>query len=448
MVDLGMRHLLDERDDIQDDLDRARIYYGESHLYVQRLRSSMDDVTNRIQQYVMDYTIMRANMATLASAAPSAQNMPGPQAAAAPPLSASMQQLQAELDDADRRIEVLKVEAAMPKRLEVVSTGDYPIPVPSRQLKATGFGAAAGAGLVFGIMVLAGMFRRQYKYCSEITDSLSAKARFIAALPNLDPHDELQPWEDAARCIHHLRQTLQQHSSVYLFTSAAWGEGRTSMAMSMALSLCGAGIRTLLIDADLMNRGLTRTLKLNDGPGFFELLDGGDFTASRVSPNSLAIMPVGQATEADGLSISESVLSPLLARARACFDVILIDGGPVMSRIETIEIARQVDGVLLTVGRGQQRALVARAVQQLEMAEAHVAGIIFNRVDAKDFYRSIHRRGPVNGPSSHPHPVQQALGEFGPLVRAVAMSLNKEVELSRIIGVSTRAGVGHDKRVA
>jgi protein-tyrosine kinase len=446
MVDLGMRHLLDERDQIQDELDRARIYYGESHLYVERLRSSMDDVTFRIHAYVNEYVAMRAAMAAMATAVRTAAGEQ-PTALAAP-LSASMQQAQSDLDDANRRIEVLKVEAAMPKRLEIVSTGDFPLPVPSRQIKVTTFGAASGSGFAIAIMVVAGLFRRRYKYCSEIAETLSAQARFIAALPYLNPDDDLQPWEDAARCVHHLRQSLQQHSSVYLFTSADWGEGRTSLAMSMALSLCGAGIRTLLIDADLMNRGLTRTLKLDDGPGFFELLDGGDFTPSRVSPNSLAIMPVGQATEADGLSVSESVLSPLLARARACFDVILIDAGPVLARIETIEMARQVDGVVLTVARGQQRSSVERAVKELEMAEANIAGVIFNRVGSKDFYRSIQRRGPVTGPTSHPRPVQHALCDFGPLVRSVAMSLNKEIELSRIIGTSVRGAIGHDKQVA
>jgi Mrp family chromosome partitioning ATPase len=453
MVDIGMRRLLDERDGIQDDLDRARIYYGENHIFVERERMSLEDANQRVQQYVNDYVGFRAGLAAMPPVASTAQTGAIPEAAAqAPPLSASMQQIQNQLDDADRRIDVLKTEAAMPKRLEVVTTGDFPVSVPGRQIKATLAAGTAGASLTVAFMVATGLLRRRYKYCSEITEALAEKTRFVAALPRLDDKNDLHQWHDAALCVHHLRQTLEHDSNVYLVTSADWSDGRTSTVMSLALSLSGAGIRTLVIDADLANRGLTRMLKLNDEPGFFELLDGKDFTASRISPNSLAIMPVGQASEADGLSISESVLSPLLARARASFDVVLIDAGPVLSRIETIEIARQVDGVLLTVPRGQHRSLVAQALRELELAQANVVGVIFNRVEPKDFYRSIKRRGSVSGPVSQPHPVPQALGEFGPLVRAVAMSLNKDVELSRIIGANRNTlvggGPGRDKQVA
>jgi hypothetical protein len=93
-------------------------------------------------------------------------------------------------------------------------------------------------------------------------------------------------------------------------------------------------------------------------------------------------------------------------------------------------IARQVDGVVLAIGRGQKQALARDAIVKLGQLKANVLGTVFNGAEVEDFYRSIQHGGFVSATTSGgPREVSEMLQSFGPLVRSVALSLRKEVEI-------------------
>jgi Mrp family chromosome partitioning ATPase len=423
MVDPAMGRLLARRDDINDQLKEASAEFGPNHPYVLRLSKAYEVASERVDLYVAQYVALHSaanNDASAPSVAPV-------QTTGAPPLSASMQQLQDEWDRVNRRIELLKIESEMPKRFEVVDDGDLPVQLPGRRIKWTVMGAGIGGGLVLGAMVLLGLHHTRYRVYADVAQDLGKRLRFIAAVPNLNKASKPRHWAEAAQSIHYLRHKLEQHGSVFMVTSADWGEGRTSVAMSLALSLSGAGAHTLVVDADLVTRGLTRALKMESRPGFFEMLRDGDAIAPmNLSNNTIAILPAGAASESDGVSISAPAVARLLARLKEQFDVVLIDAGPALWQVETCVIAREVDGVLLTICCGQEQSLWARTLEELESV-ATVHGALFNRVALADFDRSIHPRFHEHV-DPKPHQIAEPLANFGPMVRAVAMSLTHDIE--------------------
>jgi hypothetical protein len=107
--------------------------------------------------------------------------------------------------------------------------------------------------------------------------------------------------------------------------------------------------------------------------------------------------------------------------------------------VETCVIARQVDGVLLTVGRGAKKRLVAKAIEELSLAKAKVLGTIFNGAERRDFYNAIQRRRPASAivPAANNSP--NVLSDFGPLVAAVVASLKRAVDLTFAAGNAVRA---------
>lgn len=430
MVDPVMARLIDRRDDAGDQLKQASLEFGPNHPYVMRLTQVYQLAAERVEQHLNDYLALHADAEIPAPGTAGASAVSTP-----PPPTASMPQPQDELDRVNRQIELLKTESATLKRFEIVDIGDLPSYLPGRQIKSTVMGAGIGGGMVLAIMVLLGLNRTQYREYADVIEDLGKRLKFVAAVPDLAATSKPRYWAQAAQCIHYFRHKLDQNGSAYMVTSADWGDGRTSVVMSLALSLCGAGARTLVIDADLATRGLTRSLKMDSHPGFFEMLRDRDFAAPlNVPANNIAILPVGAAKESDGFSISAPAVAQLLSRLKAQFDVILIDAGPALSRVETCVMARQVDGVLLTTCSGQDQSLWARTLEELDSVSA-VHGAVFNRIAPRDFDRSVRQRSGAK-PNERSRPIAGPLANLGPLVRAVAMSLTQDIELVPVGGAA------------
>ena len=401
MTDPGMRHLLDDQDRAQEDLDQATTIYGPQHRTVLRLSITRDAAARRVDEYFQQYIDLHRAVATVVAPArnePSTQpaaQVPVPAAVVvAPPAppTAAMQQLMSQLEDVNRRIEILKAESAMPKRFEVVSVGEFAVPIQDMRIKVAGASAGAAGLLALALMLVSGLIRRRYNFCAELTEDFSPRTPFVAAIPELGSGVHPRGSEDAAQCIHHLREAIKQSGKVYAFTSAGVGEGRSSVVLSLALSLSATGARTLVIDADLLSQGISRKLKLESAPGFFQALSGGGYTEDflHMSRGGITIMPVGHALRSEALCIGEAAMVGFVQQLRQRFDAILIDAG-LMSCVETAVVARQADGTVLVVARGQEQHAVRSGLTKLEQLKLNVLGTVFNRAEKRDFYRSIHR---------------------------------------------------------
>jgi Mrp family chromosome partitioning ATPase len=66
------------------------------------------------------------------------------------------------------------------------------------------------------------------------------------------------------------------------------------------------------------------------------------------------------------------------------FDLVIFDSAPVLAASDSVLLSGQTDGVALVVKAGHlKRGLVRKAVEQLQVAHAHVLGVVLNRVDVK-----------------------------------------------------------------
>ena len=59
---------------------------------------------------------------------------------------------------------------------------------------------------------------------------------------------------------------------VFAVTSAAPGDGKTSLTLALGLSYAACGTRTLLIDCDLIGAGLTARMNVNAPEGVLEAI--------------------------------------------------------------------------------------------------------------------------------------------------------------------------------
>jgi Mrp family chromosome partitioning ATPase len=218
----------------------------------------------------------------------------------------------------------------------------------------------------------------------------------------------------------------------YLVSSASPGEGKTSLTMALGLSFAASQMRTLVIDGDIVGRGLTSGLQASQVKGLYEALAAGNLRGLvRKAAGGVHVLCAGNVGSTDACGLSPAAVGALLEQARHHFDVVLIDSGPVMGSVEAAVFAPEVDGVIFTIARGQRPAVVQKAQQRLDALGARIAGVVFNRAQPKDFHRSPFGSSSASSSSASSSDASRsaALPEapkftrFGPLVQAVACGM-------------------------
>jgi capsular exopolysaccharide synthesis family protein len=355
-----------------------------------------------------------------------------------------IQQIQTELTakrsehaDLVRRIEELRDdESLLNVRVTIVSNGGIPgAPTTDRRLHFAGAGAMAGLCLPATLILVASLLWRKYRFSDETEADVASSAPLLGILPELKgtARDAGQRTA-AAHSVHQIRVSLQARalrdghsdSQVYLFTSASAGEGKTTLAASLALSFAAARLRTLVMDCDLVGRHLTASLQGQELEGLHEALRDGTIRGRvRKTDAGLYVLTAGVAGATDAPAMSPSAVRSVLEEARRHFHVVLLDTGPVLGSIEAAVLAQEADGAVMVISRGQNRGLVQKAVRRLRTLGTPVLGFVFNRAKPQDFERSV--GASVSQPAAgvvaeSPSPVSEpeSLMRFGPVVRAVA----------------------------
>ncbi|MCJ8517465.1 polysaccharide biosynthesis tyrosine autokinase [Pseudorhizobium tarimense] len=172
------------------------------------------------------------------------------------------------------------------------------------------------------------------------------------------------------------------------------GEGKSTVAANFAGVLAASGVRTLVVDADMRNPGLSKMLSAEPQIGLVEVvLQEAEWAqAVRVDRRSkLAILPI--ASNARKLAhTSELLSSPGMARfldsARDTFDVIVIDLAPLVPVIDAKALEPQVDGFIFVTQWG---ATPVKTVQNVLSAEPQIAskliGTVLNNTDMSQLHR-------------------------------------------------------------
>jgi polysaccharide biosynthesis transport protein len=178
---------------------------------------------------------------------------------------------------------------------------------------------------------------------------------------------------------------------VLMVTSIHPGEGKTSLATNLAISLAelDSGM-VLLIDADFRRPAVHNILGIPRAPGFGDVLCGREQLDMAVVPTrvtNLWAIPSGSADKAAELCASarfRQVLSTLEDR----FRYIVLDTPPLLGLSDSMIFASQVDGVVLTIREGRASRDAARlAIKSLASVRGRLIGVVLNDVrGANDYY--------------------------------------------------------------
>lgn len=199
----------------------------------------------------------------------------------------------------------------------------------------------------------------------------------------------IDPSTPSAEQLRTLRLALQLRSDsergeTVLFTSAEPGEGKSTIAANYALVSALGQDRVLLVDGDLRNPSLHDLFSVPRGPGLVDLLAGAVQFRDVLEPvgalGNLSLLPAGSSVSSANDLASSARMGDVLRQASEEFDLVVIDSPPLLSASDGAGIAAQegVD-VVLVVRWPARRRPVKKALRNLELIEARLAGLVVNR---------------------------------------------------------------------
>ncbi|MBS0197385.1 MAG: AAA family ATPase [Planctomycetes bacterium] len=417
--DPAMAKLLSDRDLLRREIDRLKGLYKEDHRVVQRVQKEYDSVVAAIEERSLQWAepSPASSQQGNSQAAPSRQelinsylrlrhqaDMYRAKAQAVEKARGQMNDISRDvkstqdlLDEVNKRLDQIGVESKVQDRIgriEVILPDAPPsTPNDDPRMKLTAMGLLVGGGGPLFLMFLVGMLDSRFRFSDQTSDA-GVSADLLGVLPHL-PNSKADPEQVAAavHTVHHIRTRLKiadPSRRVFAITSPVSGDGKTTLALSLAISHVAAGSRTLLVDFDLVGRGLTRRLGVEGDHGIAHYLvfPGAELPSRPTPVPGLTLLPAGRDDSLLLNRVTPEMFTSLLSDLKGAYDVIVVDSGPILGSLEANICAAVADAVILVVGRGMRVDRVKEAIGHLRNLGARVAGVVFNRANSADFNRS------------------------------------------------------------
>ncbi|MBN9222044.1 MAG: polysaccharide biosynthesis tyrosine autokinase [Mesorhizobium sp.] len=180
-----------------------------------------------------------------------------------------------------------------------------------------------------------------------------------------------------------------QASRVIGVISVLPGEGKSTVAANLAGLLAANGARTLLIDGDLRNPGLSRSLGMEAEQGLMEAVVNGQTWQSvgKIDRQTkLAIIPAvlrGNFSHTSEL-LSSGGMRRFIENAKETFEYIVVDLPPLGPVVDAKAFAPLVDGFVLVTEWGRTPRAMVRSMLESEPYVANkIVGAVLNKVDLK-----------------------------------------------------------------
>ena len=192
---------------------------------------------------------------------------------------------------------------------------------------------------------------------------------------------------EAMRMIRTRLDRLTEGKKVLMVTSSIPGEGKSTVAANLAISIAQKGKKVILIDCDLRNPSQTSIFNLAGGyPGLGSVLRGESALEDSMVEIKVRGIPIGLTVIPGGDNQSRSVeilggeaMSELLVQLRERADAIILDTPPSAMLMDAMILARHADGaVYVIMSDFAKRSYIYKGIEELNENAVPVLGCLLN----------------------------------------------------------------------
>lgn len=176
-------------------------------------------------------------------------------------------------------------------------------------------------------------------------------------------------------------------TKVIMVTSSTPSEGKSNVAVNLAVSLAAGGKKAVLLDCDLRKGTIHRYLHITSLPGITTCLSGEvalSETIRHFTELGIDVITAGSIPANPSELLGSDRMGKVLRALANEYDYVICDTPPVNAVADAAALSRYVDGAVLVVSHNQvTRETALAAKRQLENSNVPILGAVLNMYDVK-----------------------------------------------------------------
>ena len=270
-------------------------------------------------------------------------------------------------------------------------------PSSPKVLQNLGIGLILGLLLGVGIAVLRHVLDTRVRNEDDVRSLTDSPILGVVAYnQNVPSHPVIlrdEPQAAPSEAVRRLRTNLQfidiaNRPKSIVISSSIPAEGKSTMAINLAVSLADTGSRVILVDADLRQPSIADYMGIEGRVGLTTVLIGRADVEDVVQPlgtTSLDLLPAGQIPPNPSELLGSMTMAVLLERLSAVYDMVLLDSPPLLPVTDAVVLSKMAGGALVVVGADRiHRPQLQQSLESLETAGAHIFGLVMNKIAVRE----------------------------------------------------------------
>jgi polysaccharide biosynthesis transport protein len=182
-----------------------------------------------------------------------------------------------------------------------------------------------------------------------------------------------------------VKYATDTHLHTLVVTSPTQGDGKSTVALNVALAMGELEPRVLLVDADLRRASLHLKLRMKNERGLSDILVGRSRFSDVVQSTRYAgldILTSGTATPNPIKLLGSTRMDEFLRDAKEQYRCVVIDGTALSVNVDSAVVSRKADGTVIVLSANETDLRAAkRAMRRMQQVGVHnVLGYVLNRV--------------------------------------------------------------------